>query len=87
MRKEIEAPWAGLGTRPADTPVFHVARAPAAAQGTVYPTLAAAAAAVSGDTLSVLEIDHAQKVDVDGEIARQNGGRPGQADRHASLWG
>ena len=28
LRKEVEAPWAALPARPADAPVFHVARAP-----------------------------------------------------------
>ena len=57
LRKEIEAPWAALPARPADAPVLHVARAAAAGQGPVYPTLAAAAAAAPADKPAVLEID------------------------------
>jgi serine/threonine-protein kinase len=57
LGKTVEGAWAGRQVHPADAPVFRVARAPDGGPGPVYPTLAAAAAAVSGDKLSVLEID------------------------------
>jgi eukaryotic-like serine/threonine-protein kinase len=57
LHKEIDAAWAGLLERPADAPVFRVGRAPDGRPGTVYPTLAAAAAAAPADKMSVLEID------------------------------
>jgi eukaryotic-like serine/threonine-protein kinase len=57
LRKQIAAAWTGLLDRPADAPVLHVARAPNAASGPVYTSLAAAAAVAPADRLSVLEID------------------------------
>ncbi len=57
LRKTVEQPWAGPFQRPADAPVFHVARAPAGGTGPLYPTLAAAVAAAPADRLSVVEID------------------------------
>jgi serine/threonine-protein kinase len=57
LRKQIAAAWTGLLDRSADAPVLHIARAPNAASGPVYTSLAAAAAAAPADRLSVLEID------------------------------
>ncbi len=57
LRKSIEQRWADPFQRPADAPVFHVARAPVGGPGLMYPTLAAAVAAAPADRLSVVEID------------------------------
>ena len=61
LRKTVEQLWAGQFRRPADAPVFHVARAPflpsLRRSGRCITTLAAAVAAAPAGRLSVVEID------------------------------